>query len=126
MVENIYKYAVENKLRFPFKGQITIEDVFDLDVEELDTVFKTLNKQVKVANEESLLTTKTAEDIQLDVKIQIIKEVFTQKQAEIEARKNAAINKAEKQKLMQILADKQDAALKDLSIEELQAKISAL
>lgn len=43
--EKMFETAVRNKMRFPYKGQISVEDLWDLDVNALDGVFKTLNSQ---------------------------------------------------------------------------------
>ena len=70
---NIFEYAVRNKLRFPFRGMLSVEDLWDLRVEDLDKVFKVLNAQVKEQKEESLLDKKSKEDAVLDIQIEIIK-----------------------------------------------------
>lgn len=84
-MENMFEYATRNKVRFPFKGQISVEDLWDLRADDLDTVFKTLNRQVKQSKEESLLTTKTAEDTALDIQIAIVKHIFDIKMQEANA-----------------------------------------
>lgn len=117
---NIFEYAVENKLRFPYKGNISTEDLYDLTVEELDTIFKTLNREVKKSNEESLLEKKSDANIRLNVKIEIIKEIVAKKLAEIEASKTAVIKKQKNEKIMELIAQKQDENLRNLSIDELQ------
>lgn len=117
---NIFEYAVENKLRFPYKGNISTEDLYDLTVKELDTIFKTLNREVKKSNEESLLEKKSDANIKLNVKIEIIKEIVTKKLAEIEASKTAVIKKQKNEKIMELIAQKQDESLRNLSIDELQ------
>ena len=66
---NMFEFAVRNKVRFPFKGLITVEDLWDLSVRELDNIFKTLNAQMKKSEEESLLATKSKEDETLSVQI---------------------------------------------------------
>ena len=117
---NIFEYAVENKLRFPYKGNISTEDLYDLNVEELDIIFKTLNREVKKSNEESLLSKKSDADVKLNVKIEIIKEIVSKKLAEIEERKNAVVKKQKNEKIMELIAQKQDENLKNLSIDELK------
>lgn len=107
-MENMFEYATRNKVRFPFKGQISVEDLWDLRTDDLDTVFKTLNRQVKQSKEESLLTTKTAEDTALDIQIAIVKHIFDIKMQEANARLLDKERKAQKQKIMAILANKQE------------------
>jgi len=67
----MFETATKNKYRFPFKGMVSVEDLWDLKVEDLDTIFKTLNSQKKKVNEESLLNTQSDEDIELNTKIDI-------------------------------------------------------
>ena len=45
-MEKIFEYATRNKIRFPFKGMISVEDLWELTPTNLDTIYKTLNKQV--------------------------------------------------------------------------------
>lgn len=55
---NLFEIAVREKYRFPYKGMISTEDLWDLSVTSLDSIFKTLNKERKNADEESLLDVK--------------------------------------------------------------------
>lgn len=124
--EKMFETAVRNKMRFPYKGQISVEDLWDLDVNALDGVFKTLNSKVKVSQEESLLRTRSKESEELMVQIEIVKYIVSVKLAEAEARKNAEANRAKRQQILGILADKQESDLKNKSREELQAMLAAL
>lgn len=124
--EKMFETAVRNKMRFPYKGQISVEDLWDLDVNALDDVFKTLNSKVKVSQEESLLRTRSKESEELMVQIEIVKYIVSVKLAEAEARKNAEANRAKRQRILGILADKQESDLKNKSPEELQAMLAAL
>ena len=125
-MENMFEYATRNKVRFPFKGQISVEDLWDLRTDDLDTVFKTLNRQVKQSEEESLLTTKTAEDTALDVQIAIVKYIFDIKMQEANARLLDKERKAQKQKIMAILANKQEQELQNKSVDELQKMLEEI
>lgn len=120
MVENIFEYAVENKLRFPFKGSIAVEDLFDLSVESLDLIYKSLNRERTKVNEDSLLKSKSVEDTVLSVKIEIVKYIVAKKLAQIEVNKLAIEKKEKKNKILEVLARKQDESLQNMSIEDLQ------
>jgi len=122
----LFEKASRAKFRYPFKGSVSTEDLWDMSVEELDSVYKTLNKQVKVANEESLLSVKKSEDETLASQIEIVKHIVTIKLAEAEDRKNAKAKSEQKQKLFAILAQKQDAELQGKTTAEIQAMIDAL
>jgi hypothetical protein len=126
MTEDIFEYAVRNKIRYQFKGQITVEDLWDLSLENLDSIYKALNKQVKLSEEESLLSTKSDVDNELDIKIKIIKRIVAVKLAEREAAKKDAEIAAQKQKIMSIIASKKDEALQSNSIEELEKMLANL
>ena len=123
---NIFEYAVENKLRFPYKGNISTEDLYSLSVSDLDTIYKTLKREAKRNGEESLLATKSNDDVALDTKIEIVKYIVEKKLAQVEARKTAAANKAKKDKILSILEEKQDAALKNMSEEDLRKMLETL
>ena len=125
-MENMFEFATRNKMRFPFKGQISVEDLWDLRVEDLDTVFKSLNKQVKQTKEESLLATKTTEDTILDIQIAIVKYIFDVKVQEANARLIEKERKEQKQKIMSILATKQEQELQNKSVEELQKMLDEI
>lgn len=123
---NIFEYAVRNKVRFPFKGMISAEDLWDLSLTNLDSIYKTLNKQVKQSEEESLLTTKTSVDTELEVQIAIVKHIVSVKLEEQEAREKAAAKKAQKQKIMSIIATKEDEVLQNTSVEDLRKMLDEL
>ena len=125
-MSNMFEKAVKGKYRFPYKGQIAVEDLYDLPLRSLDTVFKTLNAEVKKTDEESLLQTKTAEDDILATKIEIVKYIFNEKLEEKKNQQEAAERKEKKQKIMQIIATKQDEALQNASVEDLQKMLDEL
>ena len=125
-MEKIFEYAVRNKVRFPFKGLISVEDLWDLSLANLDLIYKTLNKQAKQSEEDSLLKTKAIVDKELEVQIAIVKYIVSVKLEEQEASKKAAAKKEQKQKLMAIIASKQDEALQNSSVEDLQKMLDEL
>ena len=125
-MEKMFEFALKNKVRFPYKGMISVEDLYDLSVKELDSVFKTLNVQVKKSQEESLLATKTKEDETLSVQIEIVKYIFSVKVAEIEAAKKDKEIKDKKQMLMGLIDEKENEDLKNKSIDELKAMLESL
>lgn len=77
---NIFEQAARGKYRFPFRGLCTVEDLWDLNVTNLDLVFKELNRQKKNNSEESLLDTRSNEDVVLDDMIEIVKHIVSVKQ----------------------------------------------
>ncbi len=124
-MSDLFKVATKKKYRFSYKGQVTVEDLWDLSVEELDKIYKNLKSLQKNASEESLLQTVTKEDKELNNKIEIIKTIVTDKLAAKDRAMKAASQRAQNQRILEIMADKQDAALKEKSIEELQNMLIA-
>jgi uncharacterized protein YwqG len=123
---NLFEMATRKKFRFPFKGTISVEDLWDLNVQNLDTVFKALNAEAKQASEESLLAVKSDEDTILDVKIEIVKHIVKVKQDEANEKAKAVVNRAQARRIQEILADKEDADLRDKTPDELRAMLAAL
>lgn len=123
---NMFEVAVRNKFRFPFRGLVSTEDLWDLSVQQLDEIFKALKSQEKKAQEESLLNARTPEDTVLEAKIGIIRHIVSVKLEEAEQFKRAKAVHDEKQKIMAVLADKQDEELRNKSAEELQAMLEQL
>lgn len=117
--EKLFEFAVRHKMRFPYKGAISVEDLFDLSVQNLDAIFKTLNGQKQKACEESLLATKTKEDEYLDVQIALVKYVFNLKVEEANERLRDRERRKQEQKIMSIIAAKDEEELQSKSKEEL-------
>ena len=122
----MFEFATKNHVRFPYKGMISVEDLWDLSVTELDKVFKALNAQKKQSQEESLLATKTREEEILEKQIGIVKYIVGVKLDEKRAREVAAENRAKKQRILEIKAARDDAALLNASDEELDKMLAEL
>ena len=120
---NIFEAATRYKYRFPFEGMISVEDLWDLKLQDLDSVFKLLNKEKKQSDEESLLQVKSEADQELENKIQIVKFIVQVKQTETAERLAAKDKKERNQKIMRIIERKQNEALEGKSLEELTAML---
>ena len=125
-MNKMFEFATRNKLRFPFKGNISVEDLWDLSLANLDEVFKALNAKVKTVNEESLLASKSKEDEVVEVQIEIVKYIFLTKKEEADARVLEREKKEKLQKLLRIKEQKQNQALMDMSLDDLDKEIAKL
>lgn len=123
---NLFEVATRENYLFPFKGMINVIDLWNLSLPNLDSVFKTLNAEVKKSEEESLLNAKTKEDEELTNKIEIIKYIVTKKLAEKEAMENERKNKEKRQRILEIKAKRQDEALENMSDEDLDKLLADL
>ena len=124
--EKMFETAIRNKFRFQFNGMINSEDLFDLSVRDLDSIFKKLNSELKKVKEESLLEVKTQQDQELEIKIEIVKYIFNIKREEEQKRVKAKELKEKKQRLMEILKGKEEQDLLGKSTEEIQRMINEL
>ena len=122
---NLFEIASRAKYRFPYKGLISTEDLWDLSPAQLDTIYKTLNKNAKAQGEESLLN-EVIVDTALTNMVEIVKHIFNVKREEAEARKAAAANAEKRKRLLEIIAQKQDEALLNMSEADLQKMLADL
>jgi hypothetical protein len=117
-------FVKASRLALRFKssvGSITTEDLWNLPLTSLDFIAKSLNKEIKLAEEESFIKTRTKINDILETAFEVVKYVITVKLAEAEVKKTAALRKEQASKIDEIIARKQDESLSNKSIEELQA-----
>ena len=125
-MEKLFENATRGKYRFSFKGSITVEDLWDLSPQNLDTIYKSLTKELKQSQEESLLVKKTEVDAVLDDKINLVKYIVLIKLKEEDQRNKEREFKEKKQKILGLIADKQDNELQSKSIDELKDMLESL
>jgi len=124
-MEKLFETATRKKYRFSYRGSISTEDLWDLDKNALDSIYKELMAEKKESETESLLSEKKTNTV-LEAKIEIVKHIFSVKVEEAQAAEQRAENAAKKQKILAILARKQDAELENKSAEELEKLIADL
>lgn len=122
----LFEIATKKKYRFPYKGIITVEDLWDLNVTALDQIYKNLNKRLKEMGEESLLKTKSTEETDIENMVEIVKHIVVVKEQEKTNRLAQKERDAKKQRIMSIISDKEDKALTELSTEELRKMLDEL
>lgn len=126
----LFKMASQMKFRYPYKGMITTEDLWDLSIEQLDIVYKNLNKELKALDGDSLIASKSADEgvkaNELKNKIEIVKYIFTSKKQAAELHRMAADNAAKRQRILEVLAQKQANELQNMSEEELKKMLENL
>ena len=120
---DIFKIAAKKKYRFNYRGVCTVEDLWDIPLEELDKMYAKLKKEQKNLGEDSLLTKETKENKELNYKIEIIKAVVEDRLRARERAARAAEVKAQNQTILEIMADKKDADLRSKNMEELEAML---
>jgi hypothetical protein len=124
----IYKQGLKQGLRFTTSwGILTIEQLWSLNTTKLATIAKDLNSKIEEATKGSSVSfldeasTKVDETLQLS--FDIVKDIYLTKKKEIDDAKDKASKKEHNQKIMALIVEKQEADLKNKSVEELQAMI---
>lgn len=135
VINNLFEYAIRNKLRFAStRGDLTAEQLWDVPLRakngedfSLNAVAKAASKAWKEISEEDFVgMAETPERTRRALALDVVKRVIEVKLAEEEAAKTRAANKVEKEKLLKILAEKQEGKLSEMSERELQKRIAAL
>lgn len=120
----MYKEALQKKLRFKTnKGMISTEDLFDLSLHNLDTLAIMLDKKISEAPKKSFIEDLPAEENDDELRFNIVKDVINIK---LKARKDnidKAQADAQKKRILEILAKRNDEELEKKSTEELRAML---
>lgn len=121
----LFEQAVRRKLRFSHKGSLTAEDLWDLKLEDLDGIYRKLRKEQDNREGESLLRPVKA-DKDLNLSVDVVKRVVEVKLQEKQARLERAEKRQRRDRLREVLAQKQDESLRSKSEEELAQLLSQL
>lgn len=126
----LFAQAVKQGLTFKTeRGNLNPQDVWQLPLTgnngfNLDTLSRQVLKKVRAVEEESLVT-EVKVSTEDELRLEILKFIIDDKQAEKEAAKNASETKAKRAQLQDLIAKKQNQAQEEKSLEELQAELQA-
>lgn len=124
---NLFEQASRLKLRFQTaKGLLSIEDLWDLPLTNLDTLYKSLNKQVKETEEESFIEVKSSANEKLEVMFEIVKHIIKVKLASFQTAKVAKENAAKKAQILELIHQKKNESLASMPVEELEKMLADL
>lgn len=120
----MFEKASRIKLRFTYFGQLSVEDLWDLNPKQLDELYSYLATKKKQLATESLIEPRKA-DAELDLSVELVKHVFEVKRAEAEARRAAAAQAERRQKILEVMHRKDEEGLLGKTMEELEAMLIA-
>jgi hypothetical protein len=130
---NIFEQASRKGLRFSTtRGQIQTDELWSIPLQhksgfDLDNIAKDHNAALKSVTDESFVVTADHPmKAELTLKMEIIKHIIAVKLEERKSAVEAAAKAEQRQKLLAVLEKKQDAALEDLTPEQIQAKLDEL
>lgn len=121
-----FEIASRKHYRYPYNGMVSTEDLWDLNVTQLDSIFKKLKTQSRQAQEESLLAKKTQEDVDIENKIDIIRFIVEYKQNLQKEAEMAMERKQQRTRIEEILYERENADLRNKTPEELRAMLDEL
>lgn len=119
-----YKQASKQRLRVQTdKGVLSVEQLWDLKVTELDKLAVGLEKAYNDSKGKSFLDSKTTKDKDLKLAFDVVLDILETKVEEAAALKQAKEDKEHNEKIFSLIAEKDDAALKGKSRKELMAML---
>ena len=130
-MSNLFEIATRKQYRFNSQvGALSVEDLWNLPLTStrsasLDAIAKELHSQLKEETV-SFVTPSVSDNTVVQQKFDIVKHIIDVKVAERDAAKLAAENATKKQKILSLIAQKQDEQLSGSSLEELQALANSL
>lgn len=116
-----YKLASREKLRFQTpKGLLSVEQLWDLSITELDALAVSLDNEYKESGKKSFIVKSSAKDKTAKLKFDIALDILTTKVDEKTAAAEAAADREHNKKIDALIAEKQDESLKGKSIAQLE------
>ena len=132
---DLFLEATRRALRFPSsKGEITVEDLWQIPLTatggkaNLDDVAKALHIQTKQTTEAVSFVNPTTSNAntELTMKFEIVKRIIEVRVKERDEAALEAKRRQDKQRLLELIAKKEDQALEGLSVEDLRAMVDKL
>jgi hypothetical protein len=119
-----FKECSRRKLRFKTtSGLLSVEQLWDLHLEQLDTLAVSLEKDVNEAPKKSFLVKTSNEDTIAKLKFDIVLDILNTRIKERDEYLEQKENKEQNEKILSLISEKQDESLKGKSIEELKAML---
>ncbi len=130
----MFEAATRAKLRFDTpKGQLTVEDLWDLPLASankanLDDIAKDLYRQLKADGDVVSFVEQSATpaNAAVQLKFDLVKHVISARLTENRIKADEQTRKAKKQQLLSILERKENAALEELTPEQIREMIASM
>lgn len=123
---NNFLEATRTRLRVQTQsGALSVEQLWDLTPTKLATIVRNLKKQLKKDDDDELsfLDETKVMDKETQLAFDVVKEIYLVKKEEADKIKTEAERKANNEKIMALIHQKQEQALGEKSIEELKAML---
>jgi len=119
-----FKLASQQKLRFQTsKGLLSTEQLWDLSLNDLDTLAVLLEEESTKAGRKSFLVRSSAKDKTAKLKFDIVIDILSTKVEDANAASEAQEIKEHNKKIINLISEKKEETLKGKSIAELEAML---
>ncbi len=128
-MENMFEIASREKIRFESsKGALTIENLWDLPLqskngEDLDSVAKKVNKDLKETEEESFVNPSTTKSRTAQLKLDIVKYIIKTRLDENKAKLEAQDKLARRKILLEALQNKQQQNIMNMTEDQIKLEL---
>lgn len=130
----MFEKASRLKVRFESpKGLLSVEDLWDLPLTcslgnkaNLDDIAKALHRKLRDDDDVSFVHKDKKSDKVEHLKFDIVKHIIDVRLAENQAREAQRANAEKKQRILEIIASKEDESLKGMDLEALKKMVEGL
>ena len=119
---DFFEKASRIKLRFDLNGQISVEHLWNASMSALADYEQQLTETVESYGKSTRRSKKTRTEQQElnQLRLEIVTYILDVREEELEVAKNAANVKEHNQKILELIRNKQDQKLQEMSVEELE------
>ncbi|HKZ41788.1 MAG TPA: hypothetical protein VJ044_12550 [Candidatus Hodarchaeales archaeon] len=118
----MYKTAAKQKLRIAtVKGALSVEQLWDLSLTEIDALAVSLEKEHQESGKKSFLTSRSEKDKTVKLKFDIVLDILNTKVDEAEVLQQKKARKERNQKILSLIEEKKDETLKSKSVKQLES-----
>lgn len=124
---NLFEVASRRKLRFDSKhGKITVEELWDLSLESIDSIAVALNNKIKTTETVSFVSNVSSVNTEDKLKFDIVIHIINTRKAESDALRERAVNAERARTIRAELSRRKEDAIKTKSDEDLQKELDEL
>jgi len=128
-IENLYEKALRAGITFTYKGTISLYDLWNSKLEELDAIYSSLSEEAAKMESKGkglIATRATKASSIVNLKMEMVKHVFEVLSAEKDKREKSAERKRQAQEILTLISEKEGDARRGKSIDELRAEFAKL
>lgn len=124
---SVFEKATKKQLRFATnRGLLTTEQLWQLQLRDLDALGMAIKKEIKESSEETLLSTAKKVNPTEQLKLDVIVRIIEVKQKDAEAKAKRVERAAKLQQLEQLAATKENEKFNEQSLDEIKKQIAEL